>query len=144
MFWFPGLYYPQSFLTALLQNYSRRHNIKIEDLEFHNEVLSNNETINEGCVLDGLILEAARWEGKLEENVYKEFCVKMPKIHFLPAEISTPDLSCYKCPVYKTVLRVGAQGQESNFITHVYLKTDVEPSHWIKRGVALLCEYDFV
>ena len=142
IFWFPGLFYPQSFLTAVLQNHSRRLSIKIEDLEFKHTILGNNETIGGGCTLEGLILEAARWEGKLVENVYKEFCVKMPRIHFQPIEIMPKPDHVYTCPVYKTVLRVGAQGQESNFITHVLLATDIDPAHWIKRGTALICEYD--
>jgi dynein heavy chain, axonemal len=144
IFWFPGLFYPQSFLTAVLQNHSRRHEIKMEDLEFKTRVLDNNETVEPGCILDGLILEAARWEGKLLENLYKEFYIKMPKIHAVPQKIAKVEEKVYKCPLYKTVLRVGTQGQESNFIMYVDLKTDIDPSHWAKRGVALVCEYDSI
>lgn len=142
VFWFPGLFYPQSFLTAVLQNHSRRYSIKMEDLDFKHKILEENQSIEGGCTIEGLFLESARWEGKLVENVYKEFYVKMPNIHFQPVEVEGDPENAYKCPMYKTVLRVGAQGQESNFITHVYLTTDINSAQWVKRGVALICEYD--
>lgn len=45
----------------------------------------------------------------------------------------------YECPVYYTLAR--GISKEGTLITIIWLpvKDDVDPSHWIKRGVALGC-----
>jgi dynein heavy chain len=146
IFWFPCMFYPQAYLTAVLQNHSRMFSVKMEELSFCHVVLDHefNEKVEHGCVIDGVFIEAARWDGKICENVHKEFAAKMPKIHFLPQKEAQGLGKKYECPMYKTVLRIGTLGQESNFITHVCLDTDVETSHWVRRGVALIVEYDSV
>ena len=39
VFWFSGLFYPQAFLTAVLQNYARKHEVDMESLVFDHKVL---------------------------------------------------------------------------------------------------------
>lgn len=141
-FWFPGFFYPQSLLTAVLQNYSRNYDIDLENLAFEHEVLNEEIFVEDGCVVGGLILDGARWEGKLQENLYKEFAFNMPNIYFKPENNSEINGNTFICPVFKNSSRAGAKGQSVNFVCEVNLKTDVDPNHWIKRGVALLCEYD--
>ncbi len=51
----------------------------------------------------------------------------------------------YNAPLYKTSLRAGelnTTGESTNFVLFVDLKTNVDPNHWVRRGVALLCQLD--
>ncbi|CAG9319005.1 unnamed protein product [Blepharisma stoltei] len=144
VFWFPGFFYPQSFLTAILQNYARDHGTDMERVKFIHEVLNEDIFVEEGCIVGGLILEGARYEEKLEENMTKEFTYMLPNIYFKPEENQVQDEGIFTCPVFKTSLRAGAKGQSANFICNIGLKTDKDPSHWVKRGVAIICECDDV
>jgi hypothetical protein len=51
----------------------------------------------------------------------------------------------YICPVYRTTNRLSAAGatDERTAVCHLRLRTMHEPSHWIKRGVALVLEPDY-
>lgn len=51
----------------------------------------------------------------------------------------------YKCPLYNTSERKGdvsTAGHSTNYILPFLLETKKEPSHWVKRGCALLCQLD--
>ena len=70
----------------------------------------------------------------------------MPVIWIEPVKESKYDASaCYKCPLYKTSTRRGTlstTGHSTNFVLFLDLQTDRDPEHWIRRGVALLCQLD--
>ena len=52
--------------------------------------------------------------------------------------------SKYICPLYRTTERKGitTAGLSTNFILPVLLNTTMNPSHWIIRGVALVCQVE--
>ena len=55
-----GLFSPQAFLTATLQNHARKYKIDIDSLEFGFEILrkQNSEAkLTDGCYIKGLYLE---------------------------------------------------------------------------------------
>jgi dynein heavy chain len=61
-FFVPGFIFPQGFFTAILQNYSRRHQVSVDKLRFDFKVMSKQKTENElpkeeeGCYIHGLVL----------------------------------------------------------------------------------------
>ncbi|XP_039313454.1 dynein heavy chain 1, axonemal [Solenopsis invicta] len=149
-FWLSGFYFPQAFLIGTLQNFARKHIVPIDTIDFSCKVLTSKPTQrpSDGCIIYGLFLEGCRWDGNyLAESLPKELFTDMPPIHLLP-EIHhvIPPHGIYVCPVYKTIERSGTlslMGHSTNFVLAMELPVDKPQSHWIKRGVALICTLDY-
>jgi len=144
-FWMTGFFNPQGFLTAMRQEVTRMHKgWALDTVTLHNSVLKVGredifEPPKEGVYVYGLFLDGAAWDkrgAKLIESSPKVLFVPVPVIHIYAINSVAPkDPALYGCPVYKKPRRT-----DLTFITTLYLRTNKKPSHWVLRGVALLCD----
>eukprot|EP01062_Namystynia_karyoxenos_P024827 TRINITY_DN1970_c0_g1_i1.p2 TRINITY_DN1970_c0_g1~~TRINITY_DN1970_c0_g1_i1.p2 ORF type:complete len:569 (+),score=213.45 TRINITY_DN1970_c0_g1_i1:3-1709(+) len=157
-FWVPGFYFPQGFMTAVLQMHSREHKIPIDELAFRTVVVDDDpdyEAPEGGTQTHGFYAEGARWDPTaraLAESEIGELQSTVPAIVLEPvtrvalAEAAQGAAAQYKCPVYKVSSRSGTlstTGLSTNFVLSVDLPSgDVHPDHWTLRGAALLCMLD--
>ncbi|XP_039299154.1 dynein heavy chain 7, axonemal-like [Nilaparvata lugens] len=150
-YWLSGFYFPQCFLTAVLQNHARKNSFSVADLTFDFEVMQTDslQICNQGVYVHGLFIEGARWDRairRLTEQFPKVLFDTLPLTWFKP--ILKDELAIrerYRCPIYKTTERRGTMstaGHSTNYIRSLLLDTDQPSSHWIKRGCALLCQKD--
>lgn len=151
VYWFSGFFFPQSFLTSLLQNYARTNKIAIDTLQFSIDVMNDmpKAEIETGCYINGLFIEGARWDctnNSIEEAFDKELYSVMPVIWLKPTEKAedTPRKNkVYNCPVYRTAIRAGTlstTGHSTNYVMTLPLLSIMDEKHWIKRGVAIITQ----
>ncbi|XP_053515524.1 dynein axonemal heavy chain 14 [Artibeus jamaicensis] len=117
-YWLPAFFFPQAFLTAVLQDYARSQGLSMDTLTFTHHVVSDTaereekelsviiqkklnivrtafkatDSTHVGVHVFGLFIEGARWdhgEKVLEDSLPRELCCDFPEIHFLPTKIST-------------------------------------------------------
>lgn len=150
-----GFFFPQGFLTGVLQTHSRTYDKAIDTLGFKFKVLDIElEKIQakpkDGVYIHGLFCDGGKWDSYHDTLIDQEVGIlysPMPVIHFQPVDNETlNNQDQYACPVYKTSNRVGVlstTGQSTNFILPVHLNTIYEkPEFWTLRGTAMLCQLD--
>jgi len=154
-FWVSGFFFPQGFMTGVLQMCARNTKIPIDTLRFRTTVFDCNvdnipKSSKTGVLIHGLFLQGCGWDrekGQLVESKRGELFVPMPVIWLDPTSdpLNEEEKNRYICPVYKTSLRRGilsTTGHSTNFVLYLRLPCEVDPDELTRRGVALLTQLD--
>lgn len=154
-FWLSAFYFPQGFLTSVLQHYSRSTRIAIDKLTFnfefkHTDVSSVTIRPEKGCIIHGLFMEACRMDPQknvLMDNPLGQMSAPAPLIYFNPTDSFEARPNEYAMPLYKTSKRAGtlsATGHSTNFILTVYVPTPpkLPPEYWTLNSAAFVCDID--
>lgn len=103
----------------------------------------------DGVYTYGTYLAGGRWDMEtmeLTESQPKVLWDLMPIVWFKPSEVTLIHIGKrYECPLYITSARFGTlktTGHSTNYVSMILLDTKLPVSHWIKRGLALLCQLD--
>ncbi|CCI43009.1 unnamed protein product [Albugo candida] len=152
VFEFGAFFFPQGFMTGVLQNFARKYQVAIDSLSFTFGFSEDYNTASaspeDGVYISGLWLEGARWsteDQRVEDAQAGEMFSPMTAIHFLPAINSVRSPQDYPCPVYKTSSRQGTlstTGISTNYVVTVFLPTLKSPDFWTMRGAALMLNLD--
>lgn len=141
-FWLSGMFFPQGFMTGVLQTHARKHTVAIDKLQWQFEILEAEtfeeieEQPEDGVYIHGLYSDGARWDREnqiLNEQEPQVLFDTMPVIWFKPFEDYVPPAEEYQAPLYKAANREGklnTTGQSTNFILHVSIPTTMAPAHW--------------
>lgn len=149
VFWIGGFFFPQSFMTGILQGYSRKHKVPVNSLRFKTVIVEQPlESIStppeDGVYIHGMFFDGADWDR--EQMIMKDPKVgttfsPAPVIHLIPQPDYEMPKTDFACPVYRTMVRAGvlsSTGLSTNFVVSVHLPVKESPTFWILRGAALL------
>ncbi|KAK2919405.1 hypothetical protein Q8A73_003776 [Channa argus] len=134
-FWISGFFFPQGFLTGVLQNHARHYNLPIDELNFCFNVLPayrdqaavcealrtlpssaqlvmDNELPEpqDGVLVHGMFMDASRWDDDnmvIEDALPRVMNAMLPVVHFEPQQNYVPEPDLYHAPLYKTSARAG-------------------------------------
>jgi len=141
--WLPGLFNPQSFLTAIMQTMARKNEWPLDKMTLLTDVMKKmveefDQSSRDGAFVYGMYLEGARWDtqsAQLEESRLKELYPMLPVILIKPVPLEQAEKQeVYMCPVYKT------QRRGPTYVFTAGLKTKLSASRWVLGGVAMLLD----
>lgn len=151
-------YFPQGFLTAVMQNYSRMYQIPIDLLAQtfectpymdHLMIPDDAEQNAPTTLIYGLYAEGCRVNLEtlsLTDNAVGQAYAQVPVLKYIPIEEDAlTERKQVSIPLYKTAARKGSlttTGHSTNFITCVNMNSIEAQDFWTLRGAALLCQLD--
>ena len=147
----PHFFFVQAFMTGALQNFARKYTIPIDTVsfDFGFQLEKPAERPEDGVYTHGLFVEGARMDEEtlqLAESKPKVLFSPMCIVKLLPTVVEEiPEYPHYLCPVYRTTARKGTlstTGHSTNFVMFLKLPSDRPAAHWIRRGLAALCQLD--
>ncbi|XP_070836417.1 dynein axonemal heavy chain 6 [Chaetodon trifascialis] len=134
-FWISGFFFPQGFLTGVLQNHARHYNLPIDELNFRFNMvpvyrdqaavcealrsLANNTKLDmdeelpepeDGVLVHGMFMDSSRWNDDsmvIEDALPRVMNAMLPVVHFEPQRNYVPEPDLYHAPLYKTSARAG-------------------------------------
>jgi dynein heavy chain len=95
VFWISAFFFPQGFLTSVLQIYARKSKLPVDTLNFHfifrqhSEKEMNENAPSDGCLVSGLYSEACSVDFKssvIKESHTGVIDSDVPVIHFKPVQ----------------------------------------------------------
>jgi len=149
-YWISSFFFPQGFLTSVLQAYSRGNMIPVDQLSFEFNLEDTDDPTemegapDEGIYLHGLFMDGAAWdyqEGTITDQEFGTLYVRAPVINFVPWRNKVPNVEKYSCPLYKTSVRAGTlstTGHSTNYVLAIELESSEVPNYWVLRGAAML------
>ena len=154
-FWMSGLYFPQGFITGVLQMHAREYKISVDSLVFDFRYLTTYDEentdsadlrIETGVLIYGLYLDCGFFDidgGKLLPAKPGILYPRVPIVHFAPVGMDSKVVKGYNAPIYKTSERAGilsSTGRSTNHIMPMVIPTDEDPDFFIRQGCAVLCQ----
>jgi dynein heavy chain len=130
VFWISGFYFPQAFLTGSLQNFARKHQFPIDQVNFNFNMVEADWTKLKKCPEDGvyirgLFMEGARWHSgdqSIVDSLPKQLYTEIPVMHLDPERHrQEPKTGIYRCPVYKILSRRGTLSTTGEKDIYTYL-----------------------
>lgn len=137
MYWISAFFFPQGFLTSVLQIFARKMKIPVDTLNFQfifkqqgAQDLCESPPLD-GCLIYGMYSEACTIDFKssaVKESLPGVIESQVPVIHFKPIQ-GEPIYNHNTCeiPLYKTKKRAGTlstTGHSTNFIISIDCKTE--------------------
>ncbi|XP_062379463.1 dynein axonemal heavy chain 6-like [Sardina pilchardus] len=139
-YWLSGFFFPQGFLTAVLQTYARKRNLPVDSLCFSYHVQKDTldwsaaphktqllfegaDPPEDGVLVYGLYLSGASWDPEtqtLQETLPKLQHYPMPEIHFLPYQKSDDPTPPPGHSEPEEQLRTGGEGERSFYECPLY------------------------
>ena len=154
-FWLSGFFFPQGFMTAVKQSYSRKYHIAVDTLLVGCELTKvlNHEDMphkpEDGAYIYGMYMQGARFDTGtmfMHPSLPKIIFDQMPCILLVPMLKEKFSLKgCYTCPVYKTSERRGTlstTGHSTNFVVALGVPSEESEDHWTRAGAAMLLMLD--
>ncbi|VDN97799.1 unnamed protein product [Rodentolepis nana] len=142
--WLGGLFNPQSFLTAIMQQMARKNEWPLDRMTLSVEVtrkLLREELTGpprDGAYVHALYVEGARWDiqaGILAESKPRELVAALPIALIKAVPVDKANIrGTYACPVYKT------KSRGPTYVWTFNLATKARPAKWVLGGVAIILQ----